>query len=135
MKTNRFASLVGAAAAASLALALAACGGSGSSQATQAKAADEAATETETQTQAQDGSLQASVHDADGNPVADVGVAFCDDNSCNIAYTDEAGIATFAGNLAKDYEVHVAIPPQGFEASEESFQTSAGEPSFTLTRQ
>ena len=116
------------AAALSLTLALGACGGTGATSTAETPAAAEATTET-----AGDETYTATVSDDEGNPVADVGVAFCGAGTCNIAYTDERGVATYVGNLP-DLEVHVAVPPEGYAENDESL-TDQSNLAFTLKRQ
>jgi hypothetical protein len=115
------------AAALGLTLALGACGNTATTNTAETTAAAEATTEgADAQT------YTATVTDDQGNPVADVGVAFCGGGMCNIAYTDEKGVATYVGALP-DLEVHVAIPPEGYAENDESL-TDQSNLAFTLER-
>ncbi len=70
-----------------------------------------------------EGAYRVIVLDADGEPVQDAAVQFCDDTTCNLGKTDAEGVARFELPEGTEYIVHVLKAPEGFEADENEYRT------------
>ena len=69
------------------------------------------------------GEYRVMVCDGDGNPVKGVALQLCDDTTCTLQKTGADGVATFAVEIPKAYEVHVAKAPEGYSSSDEIYST------------
>ncbi len=69
------------------------------------------------------GAYRVIVRDEDGNPVKGAVVQFCDDTTCSLQKTKADGVATFATEEQKVYEVHVLKVPEGYAADEGVYKT------------
>ena len=69
------------------------------------------------------GAYRVIVRDEDGNPVKGAVVQFCDDTTCSLQKTKADGVATFATEEQKVYEVHVLKVPEGYAADEGIYKT------------
>ncbi|MBR2699577.1 MAG: TlpA family protein disulfide reductase [Clostridia bacterium] len=69
------------------------------------------------------GAYRVIVRDEDGNPVKGVVVQLCDDTTCSLQKTRDDGVATFATEEQKVYEVHVLKVPEGYAADEGVYET------------
>lgn len=63
------------------------------------------------------------VSDRDGNPVEGAMIQLCDDTTCAFQPTDAEGVAAFAVEAQKAYEVHVLVAPEGYAPDENTYQT------------
>ncbi len=63
------------------------------------------------------------VYDADGNPVEGALVQFCDEATCSFQPTDANGLATFAVDEQKVYEVHMLSVPEGYKEDANIYKT------------
>ena len=73
------------------------------------------------------------VTDEEDNPIEEAVVQFCDESSCRMGETDEDGCAVFEVSEAKQYEVHIAEAPDGFDYDEEEvFKTEDSASDLTI---
>ncbi len=73
------------------------------------------------------------VTDEEDNPIEEAVVQFCDETSCRMGETDEDGCAVFEVSEAKQYEVHIAEAPDGFDYDEEEvFKTEDSASDLTI---
>lgn len=72
---------------------------------------------------------------AEGEPVAGVMTQICDDNVCMVIPSDENGISKHVGGPGA-YEVHVLMPPEGYERDENIYNLpeTGGELTITLIK-
>ena len=76
----------------------------------------------EVEAPAESGEYRVVVCDDEG-PVKGVVVQLCDDTTCSFQKTKADGVATFAVDAPKAYEVHVMKVPEGYEECSEVFTT------------
>lgn len=76
------------------------------------------------------------VKDTEGVPVVGAMVQFCTDATCNMAETDENGLAAFALPEGVN-EVHILKAPAGYKPNEETYKTEAtyGEMTIVLEKE
>ena len=74
-------------------------------------------------TENESGVYRVVVYDTAGNPVKGVIVQLCDETTCSFQKTKADGIATFQVDAPKVYDVHVAKVPEGYQGSDEAYQT------------
>ena len=65
--------------------------------------------------------------------VKGVRVQFCSDITCNMAETDENGIATFEGFDEGSYTIHVLTVPEGFEKDTAEYEAPDTYGDVTIT--
>lgn len=77
-----------------------------------------------------------TVTDEDGQPVAGVMLQICDEGTCMVAATDEAGMVTHIANRYP-YEIHVLKAPEGYEGVSDvfTFPEEGGELLIQLKKQ
>ena len=63
------------------------------------------------------------VSDGGGDPIPGVNVQFCSDTMCMVGETDEEGTAVFESEEGI-YTVHILTAPEGYETTEEEFETA-----------
>ena len=133
MNTKRIFALLAAVLALCALMSFVACDGTenGTDGETTTQAATQAPTQNETTkepadeqtTQADDGKVTYTVKvvDANGAPVKDVAVQFCDDNGCRMPVaTNAEGIVTLTDN-ASNFHITIASVPAGYAADSNEY--------------
>lgn len=133
MNTKRIFALLAAVLALCTLMSFVACDGTenGTDGETTTQAATQAPTQNETTkepadeqtTRADDGKVTYTVKvvDANGTPVKDVAVQFCDDNGCRMPVaTNEEGIVTLT-DKASNFHVTIASVPAGYAADSNEY--------------
>ena len=69
------------------------------------------------------GEYRVIVRDGDGQPVEGATIQLCDEKICTFGQTGADGIAVFAVEEQKVYEVHVLAAPEGFAADDTVYKT------------
>ncbi len=146
MNFKRIALLLAAALVLSAMMSFVACDGGDGEQTTEAPTKDAATTQapateqgseaatTEAQTESGKVTYTVKVVDANGAPVKDVAVQFCDANGCRMPVaTNAEGIVTLTDNES-DFHVTLASVPAGFAADTTEYYFD-GEVELTITLQ
>ena len=111
-------------------LSLCACGQSAAPAANDTAPAE--ADAQEAPEEAPDVTYEATVTDADGNPIPGVKLQFCDDVSCSMVETNENGTAAFTAKEGS-YTVHVLTVPGRFLSTEEEFTFTGTDREVNIT--
>lgn len=69
------------------------------------------------------GEYHVIVYDMDGNPVEGAVIQLCDETTCAFQPTDANGVATFAVEVQKVYDVHVLMAPEGYAPDDGVYKT------------
>ncbi len=69
------------------------------------------------------GAYHVIVSDRNGDPVEGAIIQFCDEATCSVQPTDAKGIATFAVEEQKIYDVHVLKTPEGYVGTDDIYYT------------
>ena len=69
------------------------------------------------------GDYRVIVSDPEGNPVEGAVIQFCDDVTCAFQTTGADGVASFAVEQQKVYEVHVLMAPEGYAPDDGVYKT------------
>ena len=73
------------------------------------------------------------VQDESETGVKGARIQFCSDITCNMAETDENGIATFEGFDEGSYTIHVLTVPEGFEKDTAEYEAPDTYGDVTIT--
>ena len=73
------------------------------------------------------------VQDESETGIKGVRVQFCSDITCNMAETDENGIASFEGFDEGSYTIYILTAPEGFEKDPAEYETPTTFDDVTIT--
>ena len=73
------------------------------------------------------------VQDESARGIKGARIQFCSDITCNMAETDENGIASFDGFDEGSYTIHVLTVPEGFEKDSAEYEAPASYGDVTIT--